>query len=166
MLIVFLMERYLVASLKKINDRSKVGFLIAFCCMFIASSLGGCAYKAIAPYNQATFDRIGKIERKCNRLLSDIKRSVIAPKKNKQPNFERRYLSIGKDIGTFQTEQAAIHSNELTVKQLGLLQETIQDIQKLHNLGIDSPAQIEVLREQLRIIFTALKKLENSKPKD
>jgi hypothetical protein len=73
------------------------------------------------------------------------------------------YDDVSLDIDAIRVRAAARPNNDMTTKQLGLIQESIDKLETYHKLGFQNPQEVAPLRSAFDISFTAILKLELAK---
>ncbi len=116
----------------------------------------------IAPYNAAVTQQIVGLQKQVDTLLLNVEQSVGTPRAN-YSRYVKSYNQIQVNLTSIITQAKAIPHNALTVKQLQLLQNTINDLQKLHKMGFKTSKQVQLIEQSINQSFSAILKLEYAK---
>lgn len=125
-------------------------------------TLSSCAVRLIAPYDAAITQQIVALQKQVDTLLLNVEQNIGTTKAN-YSRFITSYNKIQVDLVSLITQAQAIPKNELTVKQLQLLQGTINDLQKLHKMGFRTRKQVQIIQQTVNQSFAAILKLEYAK---
>ena len=154
--------------MKVIPALSVVSFL--FIAVLTAS---GCAVKYISSYDELTDKNVTQLQRKTESFLIDLGTKDGLPECSYQNNANF-YTETKVDLSAIEVRAKAIPQNDTTVKQLFLLNESLNLLEKLHKLKDKksqssgelrcfSPDELLPTRNALNSSFTAILKLEFAK---
>ncbi len=137
-------------------------FLLVFLQGLLILLLTQCTVKLIADYDEVTDKAVTALQRKVNGFLVGLERLIGTPEAayEKHTKF---YDEVRVDIDAIRVRAGARLKNEITVKQLNLVRESMNQLEELHKLGFSKVEQVEVVRKGLDIHFTAILKLELAK---
>ena len=130
--------------------------------LILILAVPGCGVKFIADYDEATDKSVTELQRKVEGFLVDIERKVGTDDAAYSNNTEF-YDEVRVDISAIRVRAAAREKNEITLEQLDLVQKNLDNLEKLHELGFNSPEEIEPLRKAFNASFTAILKFELAK---
>jgi len=133
---------------------------LTFCILLVASA--GCTIKLISEYDETTDKAVTQLQRKMETFLVDIQRKVGTEEASYDKNA-KVYDDLRVDISAILVRAQAIPKNEITVQQIKLFQESVANLEKLHQLGFSKPEELDPLRSAANITFTAILKLELAK---
>jgi hypothetical protein len=115
--------------------------------------------RLISAYDEITDKAVMAFQEKVSKFFIKIDRNLgtenAAYKKNK--SF---YEDAAVDLNTLEIRTDAINNNQLVQKQVAALQQMMQDLEKLHQLGFNSREELVPLRNGFNSAFTALTKLQ------
>jgi hypothetical protein len=121
----------------------------------------GCSVRLIAEYDKKIDDGITEVQKKTEAFLLKMERIAETPEGAyaKHIGF---YDEVKVDLSLLRVRADAIAQNDLTSKQIGLLQDSFKSLEEQHKKGL-KPVMIESIRQSLNAQFTAILKLEVSK---
>ena len=121
-----------------------------------------CSIALISGYDEVTDNAVTQLQRKVDTFLIEIQRNVATNEAGYEKNAQF-YDQVRVDIDAIRVRAEAREKNEITVKQLKILQESVDTLEKLHKLGFNKPEELEPLRQAFDTSFTAILKLELAK---
>ena len=144
------------------RERTSHRFLSGFLLGFLILLPIQCTVKLIADYDEFTDKAVTELQRKVNGFLVGLERTIGTPDAayEKHTKF---YDAVKVDIDAIRVRAEARLKNEITVKQLRLVQESMDQLEELHELGFSKIEQVELVRKGLDAHFTAILKLELAK---
>ncbi len=153
------MENLKIAQRNR-NDWHRVAAVLLFLIALVIQT--GCAVKFVSSYDEQTDKAVTALQRKVETflVLSQFKAGSPDWTYEKTKNF---YNDIAVDLSAIRVRAEAIDKNELTIKQLGLVQDNFDKMEQLQKSGQFSGPVIESLRNSLNSQFTAILKLELAK---
>ncbi|MDE3251876.1 MAG: hypothetical protein KGO92_03655 [Bacteroidota bacterium] len=127
--------------------------LLLFC-------LSSCqSVRLISSYDEITDKAVTAFQEKVSRFFIKIDRNLGTENAAYQKN-KSFYEDAGVDLNTLQIRTDAIDNNQIVQKQVAALQQMMQDLEKLHQLGFNSHEELIPLRNGFNSAFTALTKLQ------
>ena len=118
--------------------------------------------RLIAPYNAAITQQIVSLQKQVDSVLLRVEQGVGTPRAN-YSRYVKSYNQIQVNLTSIITQASAIPRNELSVKQLQLLKNSINDLQKLHKMGFKTAKQVQIIEQSIDQSFAAILKLEYAK---
>lgn len=127
----------------------------------------GCAeLRLISDYDEFTDQTVTSLQRQVETLLTTLERSQTAPACT-YGQHEKAYLAMDVDLNLLISRNKPRARNDITNKQLKLLDSSLSDMEALHKMqGTDTclgAADITLLRSAFESSFTAIVMLENAK---
>jgi hypothetical protein len=121
----------------------------------------GCSIRLIAEYDKKIDDGVTELQKKTEAFLIKMERIAETPEGayTKHIGF---YDEVKVDLSLLKVRADAIALNDLTSKQIGLLQDSFKSLEEQHKKGLKA-VMIESIRQSLNTQFTAILKLEISK---
>jgi hypothetical protein len=147
--------------MKKANIEFSRSFFY-FVALVLTLAVPGCGVKFVADYDELTDKSVTELQRKVESFLVDIERKVGTDDAT-YSNNTGFYDEVRVDISAIRVRAAAREKNEITLEQLDLVQENLDNLEKLHQLGFKSPEEIEPVRKAFNASFTAILKFELAK---
>ncbi len=147
--------------------KRKVGYsnqpvFLYFSILALLLTLACCGITLISGYDEITDNAVTQLQRKVDTFLIEIQRNVGTSEVGYE-NRKEFYDEVRIDIDAIRVRAEAKEKNEITLRQLKTLQESVDSFEKLHELGFIKPEEIEPLRQAFDTIFTAILKLELTK---
>lgn len=128
----------------------------------IAFVITACTVNLVSQYDPTTDKMVTQLQRQVDSLLLNIKEHV-GTHKGKYRYYQKQYDKILVDTQELLTRTEAIPHNQLTVRQVKLLQNSLQNLQKLHKIGFKSIKQVSLVQQAIDSIFLSILKLELAK---
>ncbi len=128
----------------------------------LALATAGCTIKLISDYDETTDRAVTQLQRKVDGFLVDIQRKAGTPEAEYAKNA-KFYDETRVDVDAIRVRAQAMPKNDITVQQINLVQNSLDNLEKLHKLGFSSPEEIAPLRTAFDTSFTAILKLELAK---
>jgi hypothetical protein len=121
----------------------------------------GCSIRLIAEYDKKIDDGVTELQKKTEAFLIKMERIAETPEGAyaKHIGF---YDEVKVDLSLLKVRADAIALNDLTSKQIGLLQDSFKSLEEQHKKGLKA-VMIESIRQSLNTQFTSILKLEVSK---
>jgi hypothetical protein len=121
----------------------------------------GCSIRLIAEYDKKIDDGVTELQKKTEAFLIKMERIAETPEGayTKHIGF---YDEVKVDLSVLKVRADAVALNDLTSKQIGLLQDSFKSLEEQHKKGLKA-VMIESIRQSLNTQFTAILKLEVSK---
>ncbi|MBI4634082.1 MAG: hypothetical protein HY742_09360 [Deltaproteobacteria bacterium] len=140
----------------------KPGLPVRLASLLLVVALAGCAsIRLIADYDEQIDKSVSELQRKCETFLTGLERNVGKPEAGHDTNT-KFYDEAKVDLSAIRVRAAAISKNEITLKQLDLLADSLDKLEQLHKGGLRRE-QIKPLRSAFNASFTAILKLELAK---
>jgi PHP family Zn ribbon phosphoesterase len=139
----------------------RISRVIAAFALTIALTLPGCAVHLISNYDETTDKAVTALQKKTEAHLISLE-SAGSPDctyENHKPFYDEAKV----DVSAIEVRAAAIAANEITTQQVHLLANSLDSLEKLHQMSCLSKEQIQPLRNQFNSSFTAILKLELAK---
>ena len=137
-------------------------YLFTFAISLLILVVNGCSnIRLIADYDEQTDVGVTQIQRKLEQFLVTMERNIGKDEASYSRN-SKFYDEVRVDLSAMRVRAAAIPDNDLTIRQLGLLAETLGNLEKLHKLGL-STNDIQPVRTAFNVSCTAILKLELAK---
>ena len=132
--------------------------------LFLIVSLGvsACTLKLVSSYDEVTDKAVTDLQRKVETFLVSLGTEQGQPA-CAYSNHQTFYREARVDVSAIRVRAAAIPQNELTVEQLRLLDDSLDKLEQLHQIGCPSTEQLKALRTAFNASFTAILKLELAK---
>ena len=121
----------------------------------------GCSIRLISEYDKKIDDGVTELQKKTEAFLIKMERIAETPEGayTKHIGF---YDEVKVDLSLLKVRADAIAQNDLTSKQISLLQDSFKSLEEQHKKGLKA-VMIESIRQSLNTQFTAILKLEVSK---
>jgi len=141
--------------------------------VFVLLILSGCSVKLISSYDEATDKAVTALQRKVETFLVALESQEGLPE-CVYDNHKKFYEEAKVDISAIRVRAEAIPKNEITIKQVALLSNSLNLLEQLHQLKKKlsneqgkliciSKEEIAPLRTAFNASFTAILKLELAK---
>lgn len=141
----------------------KHNLLLSMFISILVFSVSACSrVEFISHYDEATDIAVTALQRKTEThfvMLDSIQESPEC----KYVSNKQFYNEAKVDVSAIIVRASAIPKNNKTIKQTELLSRSLDNLSKLHKISCLSKSQIDVLRTQFNVIFTAILKLEFAK---
>jgi hypothetical protein len=124
--------------------------------------LPGCTVKLIADYDEQTDKSITELQRKLETFFVNLE-GQFGTDEAKYENHLDFYKEVKVDISAIKLRVSALPQNEITVKQVTLLEENIALLEEFHKEGIATIEVIEVPRKDFNSALLNILKLELAK---
>jgi hypothetical protein len=122
----------------------------------------GCQIKLVADYDEITDRSITALQREFELFFIDVERNLHTPDAV-HDNYIGFYDEVRAELSVIRVRAAARPKNEITVEQLDLVAQNVDNLEELHKLGFDSPEELEPLRAAFQQSFQAILTLELAK---
>jgi hypothetical protein len=121
----------------------------------------GCSIRLISEYDKKIDDGVTDLQKKTEAFLIKMERIAETPEGvyAKHVGF---YDNVKVDLSLLKVRADAIALNDLTSKQIDLLQDSFKSLEEQHKKGLKA-VMIESIRQSLNTQFTSILKLEVSK---
>lgn len=135
---------------------------ILFVTMAMLFVLSGCAVKLISSYDEKTDNSVTQLQKEFETFFVSMESQVGLPN-CEYKNHIKIYQDLKIAISAIEVRAKAIPKNDITVKQVELLKDSVDKLEKLHKLGCFSTEQVENLRVSINTSITSILKLELAK---
>lgn len=135
--------------------------LLSFLLIFVLL-LSGCAVKLISSYDEQTDNAITALQKDMTQFFLTVERQAGLPE-CQYSNHVMFYQQAKVALSAIAVRTKAIEANELTVEQVELLQDSLSNLEQLHQLGCFTSNQVANLRSNFDSSITAILKLELAK---
>lgn len=134
-------------------------FLLLLLILIITSA---CSVKFIADYDEVTDKLVTELQRKMEYLFLDLE-SKFGTQETDYENYIEFYKEVKTDLKLLELRTSALPQNEITVKQVKLVQKNFQLFEDIHKDGIDDMILIEEPRKDFTLAFINILKFELAK---
>jgi hypothetical protein len=124
----------------------------------------GCSIRLIAEYDKRIDDGVTELQKKTEAFLTKMERIAEASEGTYAKHIAF-YDEVKVDLSALKVRADAIAFNDLTSKQIGLLQDSFKSLEEQHKKGLKA-VMIESIRQSLNTHFTSILKLEIGKQRD
>lgn len=131
-----------------------------FLCALVV--LSGCSIKLISSYDETTDKAVTALQRTVESFFIAVESEEGSPGCEYQ-NHKKFYEGAKVEISAIEVRARAMPKNEITIKQIELLGDSLNKLESLHKISCLSKDQIEPLRRAFNSSFTAILKLEFAK---
>lgn len=138
------------------------GCLVRLTCLLVMLAFGGCtSIRLIADYDEQIDKSVTDFQRKVETFLTGLERNADQPESKYDANV-KFYDEARVDLSAIRVRAAALPKNEITLKQIDLLTDSLGKLEELQRLGIRRE-HIAPLRSAFNSTCTAILKLELAK---
>jgi hypothetical protein len=124
--------------------------------------LGGCTVKLISDYDEQTDKALTALQRKMETFFVDLE-DKIGTEEADYRYYEDFYDEVKVDISAIRLRASALPKNEITLKQVTLLEENIQLLEEVHKEGIVAVEVIQPIRDDFNTALSNILRLELAK---
>jgi hypothetical protein len=125
-------------------------------------ALSGCSVKLISSYDEKTDDAVTRLQKDFETFFVTVESQAGLPE-CEYTNHTKFYQDSKVAVSAIEVRAKAIPKNDITVEQVGLLKDSLNNLEQLHKLGCFSSGQVENLRTSFNASITAILKLELAK---
>ncbi len=137
-------------------------YLVPIMVSLLVLVMTGCAsIKLIADYDEQTDVAVTQFQRKMETFLFALERNMGENEASYGSNA-KFYDEVRVDLSAIRVRAAAIPQNDISMQQLSLLADNINNLEKLHKLGL-GVNDIPPVRNAFNVVCTAILKLEIAK---
>lgn len=129
---------------------------------FVLILLTACAVSLVSPYNEKLVTELNDTQTQINNILGQAKLNIGKPQ-GSYKIFQSQYVAIDSEFNTIVSQMDAIPNNAITLKQLLLLNQTLQEIKQLHRNGFKTAREIDILQTTVNDDFSAIYRLQYAK---
>jgi len=126
------------------------------------TTLSGCSIKLISSYDENTDKAVTQLQKDFETFFVTVDYQAGTPD-CKYVNHRKFYQHSTIAISAIEVRAKALDKNERTVEQVGLLKDSLNKLEQLHQLGCFTKGQIDNLRNSFNTSITAILKLELAK---
>ena len=144
------------------NHGSRLSMHAFFGLLVLIFSLSGCSITLISSYDENTDKAVTKLQKDFETFFVTVDGQAGLPE-CKYDNHKKFYQNSKVAISAIAVRAKAIPKNEITVEQVGLLEESLLSLEKLHKIDCFSNDQVVNLRSSFNTSITAILKLELAK---
>ncbi len=142
------------------QKKSRATALIGIWLLWLTMS--GCAVQMVAGYDSQTEMEVTELHRKVERFLIHLQHTV-GMDEAKFANNRLFYDEALADLSVLRLRVSLIPKNDITMKQLAVIEENLVLLEKLHKLEFSYPDEIDPIRNAFTVCFTAILKFEMAK---
>lgn len=136
--------------------------LMPFACLLFVLGLAGCtSIRLIGDYDEQIDTSVTEFQRNIETFLTGLERNADKPEGKYDANV-KFYDEARVDLSAIRVRATAIPKNDITIKQVDLLIDSLGKLEQLHKQGIPRE-QIPPLRSAFNVSCTAILKLELAK---
>ncbi len=133
-------------------------FSLCFCVLVLT----GCMASLISDYDENTDRAVTELHKEFETFFVTLKTQTDQAD-CRYDNHKTFYIESAVSVSSIEIRASAIDKNEKTVEQIGLLKQSMNTLQQLHELSCLSEGQIESLQSSFNSMFTAILRLELAK---
>ena len=131
--------------------------------VFIASLfllvLASC--QLIAPYDQVTDEQVTTLQQQTEQFFVNLEKTLGTPEAS-YDHWQTTYDQFRIEIHMLNMRVQAVPNNDLTIKEVAILQTQFDDLATLHQKGI-TPFDMPLIEDSFNRVYNALIKLELAK---
>jgi len=135
---------------------------VFFVSLALIIALSGCSIKLFSSYDENTDKAVTQLQKDFETFFVKVDSQAGLPE-CKHENHVKFYQDTKVAISGIEVRTRAISKNNITVKQIGLLKDSLTSLEKLHKLGCFTTEEVENLRSNFNTSITAILKLELAK---
>jgi hypothetical protein len=132
---------------------------LLFITLFLTVSFTSCKLAMVGRYDPIIDNTVTALQQNVTRFFVKAD-SEVGTNAFGYDNYKKFYEDIKVQLATLRIRSAAVNKNSIADKEVGLLDENIKNLEKLHKLGINSVEEIALLRSAFDSQFTAIIKLQ------
>lgn len=137
-------------------------FLKQFCYLLFVFCLAGCCnIRLVSDYDEQTDKAATAFQRKIEMFFTFLEQNADKPEGKYEQNINF-YNEAKVDLSSLRVRAAALPENGITVQQVDLLIDSLNNLEELHKTGL-TREQIPPLRSAFNISCTAILKYELAK---
>ncbi|MCG8612477.1 MAG: hypothetical protein MI864_18320 [Pseudomonadales bacterium] len=130
--------------------------------LLFALVISGCTVQLVSSYDEKTDSTVTQLQKDVETFFVTVEGQAGLPE-CKYDNHKKFYQDSKVAISAIEVRARAIPKNEISIEQVGLLKDSLDKLEKLHQLGCFTPASVTSLRSSFNSSFTAILKLELAK---
>ena len=124
--------------------------------------LAGCTVKLVADYDEQTDRSVTELQRKLETFFVKLERQIGTSDAD-YVNYEAFYDGVKVDISAIKLRVNAIPKNQITLKQIELLEENLATLEELHQEGITDIQVVKVVQDDFNTALTSILSFELAK---
>lgn len=121
-----------------------------------------CAISMMADYDAATDKALIGLQKRVDLLCFTLKETLNSGRADYK-NYASTYRTLDTELNVILTRSRAMPKNDLSVRQLELLQKSLADFKMLHQMGFHHLSEIDVAQQSLDQSFQSIYSLELAK---
>ena len=150
-----------MAMIRRLSCKPNRWISVVGSCLFVLL-LSGCMASLVSDYDENTDRAVTELHKEFETFFVTLKTQTDQPDCN-YDNHKTFYIESAVSVSSIEIRASAIDKNEKTVEQIGLLKQSMNTLQQLHELSCLSEGQIESLQSSFNSMFTAILRLELAK---
>ncbi len=147
---------------KELMFNNKSALPSFFILLALIALLSGCSIQLVGNYDEHIDKGVTQLQKDFETFLITVDSQTKTPK-CKYQNHTQFYQGSKVAISSIEVRANAIDKNEKTVKQIGLLKDSLASLENLHRWGCFTHSQVQSLRSSFNSHITAILKLELAK---
>ncbi len=152
-------DAYHVAKINLKKTHMKKLTRILFISLFLITSISSCKLALVGRYDSIMDNTVTALQQNVSRFFVKADAEVGTPA-FEYKNYKEFYENIKVQLATLRIRSAAVSEGSIADKEVGLLDENIKNLEKLHKLGISTIDEVVLLRSAFDTQFTAIMKLQ------
>jgi hypothetical protein len=132
---------------------------ILFISLFLITSISSCKLTLVGRYDSIMDNTVTDLQQNVSRFFVKADAEVGTPAFDYN-NYKKFYEDIKVQLATLRIRSAAVSEGSIADKEVGLLDENIKNLEKLHKLGIGTIDEVALLRSAFDNQFMAITKLQ------
>ena len=140
--------------------RQLAGFVLSV--IFLVFATACASIQLVSDYDAETDKALTALQRKIETLFVKLE-SRAGTEAAKYDKFTAFYEDVQVDLSALEMRNAIRPKNDLTIKQIGLLKDSINKMEELHKIGISAPEMVQPIRDTINTSLRAMLKLELAK---
>lgn len=136
--------------------KRKIPFLLSFLLVIISSCT---SIRLISEYDEITDKAVTALQEKVSKFFVTMEGEVGTPQAG-YDNYKAFYQDIKVDLRTLKIRADAIDKNQIVQSQVAELTKMTDNLEKIHQIGLSSVAQVKALEQPFNSAFTAIIKLQ------
>lgn len=150
-----------MAMIRRLSCKPNRWISVVGSCLFVLL-LSGCMASLVSDYDENTDRAVTELHKEFETFFVTLKTQTDQPDCH-YDNHKTFYIESAVSVSSIEIRASAIDKNEKTVEQIGLLKQSMNTLQQLHELSCLSEGQIESLQSSFNSMFTAILRLELAK---
>lgn len=130
--------------------------------LLLSLLLSACSVKLISLYDATLVRNLNQIQTQTYNLLLEVKQNIGSHKASYK-RYIKQYTQIDAEMMTLISYVKTVPKSGITIKQLTVLQQSLDDLKHLHQLGFANIKEVDVIQQTLDDDFSAIYSLQNVK---